>query len=78
MAVAHSMVTALRNAGKNPTRASLLRAATHMRDAKNPFLLPGIVVQTSPANYHPISKAQLYRYRKGRWQPFSGLLGARG
>ena len=78
MAVAHSFVTALRSAGRNPTRASLLRAATHMRETNNPFLLPGIVVQTSPTNYHPISRAQLYRYRNGRWQPFSGLLGARG
>ena len=78
MTAAHSMVTALRNAGRNPTRAKLLRAATHLRERNNPFLIPGIVVQTSPTNYHPISKAQLYRYRRGRWQPFSGLLGARG
>ena len=78
MAVAFTMVDVLRKAGPNPTRAKLLRAATHLRETNNPFLLPGIVVSTSPANYYPMSKGQLYRYRDGRWQPFSGLLGARG
>ena len=78
MAVAYTMVDALRRAGRNLTRQSLLRAATHLNEKDNPFLLPGIVVRTSPRSYHPITKAQLYRYRKGRWQPFSGLLGARG
>ena len=78
MAFAHTMVTALRGAGRNLTREGLLRAATHLNERDNPFLLPGISVRTSPTSYYPISQAQLYRYRKGRWQPFSGLLGARG
>jgi branched-chain amino acid transport system substrate-binding protein len=78
MSFAFTMVNALRRAGRNLTRAGLLRAATHLQETDNPFLLPGITVQTSPTNYYPISKAQLYRYRSGRWQPFSGLLGARG
>jgi branched-chain amino acid transport system substrate-binding protein len=78
MAFAFTMVDALRRAGRNLTREGLLRAATHLNERDNPFVLPGIAVQTSPTNYYPISKAQLYRYRKGRWQPFSGLLGARG
>jgi branched-chain amino acid transport system substrate-binding protein len=78
MAFAHTMVQTLRRAGRNLTRAGLLRAATHLSETDNPFLLPGIAVRTSPTNYYPITKAQLYRYRNGRWQPFSGLLGAQG
>jgi branched-chain amino acid transport system substrate-binding protein len=78
MAFAYTMVDSLRRAGRNLTRESLLRAATHLNETDNPFLIPGIAVRTSPTNYYPISKAQLYRYRNGRWQPFSGLLGARG
>jgi branched-chain amino acid transport system substrate-binding protein len=77
MAVARSMVTALRKAGRNLTRARLLSAATHLDERDNPFLLPGIAVRTTPRSYFPITRAQLYRYRGGRWQPFSGLLGAR-
>jgi branched-chain amino acid transport system substrate-binding protein len=78
MAFAFTMVDALRKAGRNLTRAGLLRAATHLNETDNPFVLPGIAIRTSPTNYYPISRAQLYRYRKGRWQPFSGLLAARG
>jgi ABC-type branched-subunit amino acid transport system substrate-binding protein len=78
MAFAYTMVDALRKAGRNLTRAGLLRAATHLNERDNPFVLPGVVLQTSPTSYFPIAKAQLYRYRAGRWQPFSGLLGARG
>ncbi|HSL64811.1 MAG TPA: ABC transporter substrate-binding protein [Gaiellaceae bacterium] len=78
MAFAFTMVDALRRAGRNLTRASLLRAATRLDERNNPFLLPGVVVRTTPSSYFPIAKAQLYRYRKGRWQPFSGLLGAKG
>jgi branched-chain amino acid transport system substrate-binding protein len=78
MAVAHSMVHTMRKAGRNLTRAGLLRAATHLDQKDNPFLLPGIAVQTSPRNYFPISKAKLFRYsRQGRWAPFGKLLAAR-
>jgi ABC-type branched-subunit amino acid transport system substrate-binding protein len=77
MTVAYSMVDALRHAGRNPTRASLLRAATHMTERTNPFLLPGVAVSTSPRNYFPITKARMVRYRGARWVLFGPLLNAR-
>jgi branched-chain amino acid transport system substrate-binding protein len=77
MTVAYSMVDALRHAGRNPTRASLLRAATHMNERTNPFLLPGVAVRTSPKNYFPITKARMVRYRGTRWVLFGPLLNAR-
>jgi branched-chain amino acid transport system substrate-binding protein len=66
MAVAYTMVDALRHAGRNPTRASLLRAATHL-DEVNPFLLSGVRVHTSPNDYYPLDKARLIRYSNGHW-----------
>jgi branched-chain amino acid transport system substrate-binding protein len=42
MAEAYSFVDALKHAGKNLTRESLMRAATHMNEASNPFLVTGI------------------------------------
>ena len=77
MAVAFSMVDALRHAGRNLTRESLLRAATHMDERKNPFLLPGIAVKTSPSNYFPITRAKMVRYRSTRWVLFGPLVSAR-
>ena len=77
MTVAYSMVDALRDAGRNPTRESLLRAATHMNERKNPFLLPGVAVRTTPANYFPITKSKMVRYRGTRWVLFGPLVNAR-
>jgi branched-chain amino acid transport system substrate-binding protein len=78
MAVAHSMVHALRRSGRNLTRAAFLRAVTSLNQADNPFLLPRIAVRTSARNYFPISRAKLFRYsRNGQWVPFGPLLAAR-
>jgi branched-chain amino acid transport system substrate-binding protein len=78
MAVAHSMVHALRKSGRNLSRAGLQRAVTHLNQTDNPFLLPGVAVRTSPRNYFPIARAKLFRYSaKGQWVPFGRLLAAR-
>ena len=77
MAVAYTMVDALHHAGANPTRDSLLRAATHLNEV-NPFLLPGIRVKTSPSDYYPLDKARFVRYTNGRWVLFGKLVDARG
>ena len=66
MMAAYTMVDALKHAGKNPTRASLLNAATHLNEV-NPFLLPGLTISTSPANYLPLGKTVLVRYLHGYW-----------
>jgi hypothetical protein len=77
MTVAYTMVDALRHAGRNPTRASLLHAATHMNERHNPFLLPGVFIHTTPKNYFPIGKARMVRYRKNLWVLFGPLVRAR-
>jgi len=76
MAVAYTMVDALKHAGKNPTRQSLLAAATHLNEV-NPFMRPGIRIQTSPTDYYPISKAQLVRYVRVHWVAVGSLVSAR-
>ena len=77
MAAAYTMVDALRHAGKNLTRQSLMNAATHLNEPDNPFLLPGIVVRTTPTFRFPLTQAQLYRFTKGLWTPLGGLVTAR-
>ncbi len=76
MAVAYTMVDTLRKAGRNPTRASVLRAATHL-DERNPFMLPGVRIHTSPSDYYPLETVKLARYRGGHWQFFGKLVSAR-
>jgi branched-chain amino acid transport system substrate-binding protein len=66
MMAAYAMVDSLKAAGKNLTRAGLLKAATHLDEA-NPFLLPGLAVTTSPSDYLPLGKTYLVRYQHGFW-----------
>jgi branched-chain amino acid transport system substrate-binding protein len=75
MATAYTMVDALKHAGTPPTRAGLLRAATHLNEV-NPFLFPGIKVQTSPTNYYPLRQAYLVKFKNGRWDQFGSLVPA--
>jgi ABC-type branched-subunit amino acid transport system substrate-binding protein len=76
MAVAYTMVDTLRKAGRNLTRDSVLRAATHL-DERNPFLLPGVRIRTSPNDYYPMDKVMLARYRSDHWRFFGRLVSAR-
>ena len=78
MTVAWTMVETLRRAGRNLTRASLLKAAQSLDTGANPFLLPGIRLRTSRADYRPMEHVYLYRYDNKQWVRASGLLHARG
>jgi branched-chain amino acid transport system substrate-binding protein len=77
MAVAYTMVDTLKKAGRNLTRAGVLRAATHLNET-NPFLLPGVRIKTSPDDYYPMNKVKLARYQGAHWQFFGKLVDARG
>ena len=78
MTVAWTMVETLRKAGKNLTRAGLLKAAQSLDTAANPFLLPGIRLQTSRTDYRPMEHVYLYRFDNKQWVKASGLLRAKG
>jgi branched-chain amino acid transport system substrate-binding protein len=74
MGSAWTFVDALKRAGKNPTRASLMRAFLHTNTTKNPFLLPGMVTKTSPTDHFPLDQARLDRFTNGHFVPFGRLL----
>jgi ABC-type branched-subunit amino acid transport system substrate-binding protein len=77
MAEAFTMVDALKAAGKNLTRKSLMNAVTHMNEANNPFLVPGVTVKTTPTFRFPIAKVQLQRWHNGHWELFGGVQSAK-
>jgi branched-chain amino acid transport system substrate-binding protein len=77
MAKAYTFVQALKAAGPNPTRASLMKAVLNMSDTSNPFLLPSVVTKTGPNDYFPISQQQLIRFNGGTWNPVGQLINPR-
>ena len=77
MAVAYTMVDALRAAGYQLTRQGLLRAAMQLDERSNPLLLRGIPVQTGPDDYYPIEKTRMLRFHAGRWRQLGGIVSVR-
>ncbi|MEO5575747.1 MAG: ABC transporter substrate-binding protein [Gaiellaceae bacterium] len=73
MAVAYQLAKVLKAAGRNPTRASVLAQTRKLNDPSNPFLLPGLTVETSATDRFPIEQALLQRWSEGSWRSFGGL-----
>jgi branched-chain amino acid transport system substrate-binding protein len=77
MATAWTMIKALQAAGKNPTRASLMRALLHLDYTDNPFILKGIRIQTSPTDHFPIQQGVLIRWDNGAFHNFGPIYSAK-
>ena len=71
-----SLTTAhvLKACGNDLSRENMMRQATSLRDLDNPTLLPGIRINTSPTNYHPIRQLQLMRWTGKTWELFGDII----
>jgi branched-chain amino acid transport system substrate-binding protein len=58
------------------SRGNVMRQATNIKDMDVPVLLPGIKVNTSPTNYHPIRAMQLARWDGKSWLRFGEVIEA--
>ena len=65
-AKADTFVRAMYKAGKNPTRAGLIKALNSF-DETNPYLLPGSRLKTSATDHFIISHQQMQRFGDGKW-----------
>jgi branched-chain amino acid transport system substrate-binding protein len=77
MASAYTMVDTLQKAGKSLTRQGVMQAATHLSEKGNPFLLPGIVVRTTPTFRFPVTQVRLQKWSNRAWHPFGKLISVR-
>ena len=64
--VAWTFVNALQRAGKTPTRAGLMAAFHSFNTAKNPFVYPGIKLQTSAKDNFPIEQEIFVKWSGGK------------
>jgi branched-chain amino acid transport system substrate-binding protein len=77
LGAAWTFVYALQHSGKNPTRASLMAALHNLNTTKNPFVYPGIKLQTSLTDNFPIEQEIMVKWAgggTGDWQSFGKLL----
>jgi branched-chain amino acid transport system substrate-binding protein len=75
-AKAYDTVKLMQLAGKNPTRASLMRATQRMNWV-NPYAIKGVKVKTGKADRFPLSQIKLIRFGNGTWTEFGALIKGR-
>lgn len=71
---AQTLVEVLRRCGDDLSRANVMKQATSLQHLKLPMLLPGIEINTSPTNYHPIRQLHPMRFEGKRWTLFGDLV----
>jgi branched-chain amino acid transport system substrate-binding protein len=72
--VSLTLVQVLKQCGNDFSRANIMRQATNLHDLELPTMLPGIRLNTSPTNYHPIRQMQLTRWNGKTWERFGEVL----
>ncbi len=72
--IAQTLVSVLKAAGNDLTRANVMKQATSMKDVRLPMLINGTAVNNSPERFTPMTSLQLIRFDGTRWVPFGDLL----
>lgn len=71
---ATTMMQVLKQCGTDFSRENLMRQATDLKNVANPTLLPGITLNTSPTNHHPLRQLQLMRWTGKTWNLFGDII----
>ncbi|TXL77195.1 ABC transporter substrate-binding protein [Vineibacter terrae] len=72
--VAQVLMRVLRQCEGRLTRENIMHQAANLKDVEVPTLLPGITVNTSPTNYHPLRQVQLMRWNGQTWERFGKII----
>ena len=73
-AVSKAMLQVLKQCGDDLSRQNIMKQAANLDDLELPTLSPGIKVNTSPTNYHPIRQMQLAKFDGTHWVPFGDVI----
>jgi branched-chain amino acid transport system substrate-binding protein len=73
-----AMLQVLKQCDGNFTRENIMKQASNLHDLEIPTLVPGIRVNTSPTNYHPIRQMQLAKFDGTHWVFFGDVISGAG
>ncbi|WP_149536082.1 ABC transporter substrate-binding protein [Siccirubricoccus phaeus] len=72
--VAQTLMQVLRQCEGNFARDNVMRQVANLRGFVPATLIPGITVNTSPSNFHPIRQMQLQRWTGSTWERFGEVI----
>ena len=73
-AAAETLAQVLRQCGNDLSRENVMKEAAALRDYQGSVLLPGIRINTGPANFRPIRHLRLVQFDGRTWQPIGDIL----
>ena len=68
------MLQVLKQCNGDFSRTNIMKQAANLHDVTIPVLLPGIKVNTSPTNFHPIRAMQLQKWDGKTWERFGDVI----
>jgi branched-chain amino acid transport system substrate-binding protein len=73
--IGQTLVQVLKQCGDNLSRANIMHEAANLHELELPLLLPGIRINTGPADYRPVKQMQPMRFNGHNWELFGSLIG---
>src|ERR1700692_836345 len=72
--VSQTLVEVLKKCGDDLTRENIMKQAASLKDFRTEVLLPGIMINTGPNDFAPISQLQLMRFKGEKWELFGDII----
>lgn len=73
-AAAETLVQVLTQCGDDLSRENIMRQAASLRNFQSAMVLPGIAINTGPADFHPIEQMRLVQFDGNAWQPIGDVI----
>jgi branched-chain amino acid transport system substrate-binding protein len=71
---AQTLVQVLKQCGDDLTRENVMKQAASLKDFEPDTLLPGIKINTGPADFAPIEQLRMMRFKGEKWDLFGGII----
>jgi branched-chain amino acid transport system substrate-binding protein len=73
-AAAETLARVLTQCGDDLSRENIMRQAESLKGYQNPIALPGVVINTGPADFQPIKQMRLVQFDGNSWQPIGDVI----
>jgi branched-chain amino acid transport system substrate-binding protein len=73
-AAAETLFQVLSQCGDDLSRENIMRQAASLKNYQSPVVLPGIAINTGPADFHPIKQMRLVQFDGNAWQSIGDVI----